>query len=58
MKTIVDYCIKAAHITKRIQDKSGKKLEDFIKLMPEDEEIKQLGEEVKTFAKQFPMPGL
>jgi glycine hydroxymethyltransferase len=57
MKKIAGFCIKAIEITKRVQEKSGKKLEDFIKMIPEDEEVPKLAEEVKAFAKQFPMPG-
>lgn len=57
MKKIAGFCLKAIEISKRVQEKSGKKLEDFLRLIPEDEEVPKLAEEVKAFAKQFPMPG-
>lgn len=57
MKYIAGYCLKAIEIAKRIQEKAGKKLEDFIKMIPEDPEVASLAAEVKAFASAYPMPG-
>jgi glycine hydroxymethyltransferase len=57
MAQIADYCVRAIAISKRVQEKAGKKLDDFVKYLPEDEEVPKLAAEVKAFASQFPMPG-
>lgn len=57
MKKIAHYCLKAIEISKRVQEKAGKKLEDFIRMIPEDPEVATLAVEVKQFASGFPMPG-
>ena len=57
MKQIAAFCIRTMEISKRVQAKVGKKLEDFVKAINEDEDVAKLSEEVKQFARSFPMPG-
>ena len=57
MEIIAKYLIKSIEISKRIQDKSGKKLVDFVNALHEDEEVKTISEQVKAFARQFSIPG-
>lgn len=58
METIADFLIKGIEIAKRVQDKVGKQLKDFIPALDDDEEIVRLGEEVKAFSAKYSMPGL
>ncbi len=48
---------EALSIALKIQEKSGPKLVDFVKLLDADEEIKGLRKRVNEFAASFPMPG-
>ena len=57
MKKIIDFCVRGIEVAKRIQEKSGKKLDDFMKALATDEEAPKIGAEVKAWASQFPMPG-
>ena len=38
--------------------KAGKKLVDFVAHLNEDEELNKTGEDVKTFARGFSIPGV
>jgi glycine hydroxymethyltransferase len=58
MEVVADFLIKGLEIAKRIQDKVGKQLKDFIPALEEEEELKKYGEEVKAFASQFSIPGV
>ena len=58
MEVIADFLIKGIEIAKRVQDKVGKQLKDFIPALEDDEEIVRLSEEVRAFASKFSMPGL
>jgi len=57
MEVIGKYLLKSIEISKRIQEKSGKKLVDFVNVLHTDEEVKAVSEEVKAFARQFSIPG-
>jgi len=58
METIATFLVKSIEISKRIQEKSGKKLVDFVPAVEQDEEVKQLASEVSAFAKQYSIPGV
>jgi len=58
MEIIANYLLKGIEISKRIQEKVGKQLKDFIPALEEDEELKNVAEEVKAFASKFSIPGL
>jgi len=48
---------EAVVIALKLQEKSGPKLKDFVKLLDGDEDIKSLREKVNQFTVKFPMPG-
>jgi len=48
---------EALEIALNIQEKSGPKLVDFVKMLGDDESIKALRGKVNAFARGFPMPG-
>uniref|UniRef100_A0A7R9WYA7 Serine hydroxymethyltransferase n=2 Tax=Craspedostauros australis TaxID=1486917 RepID=A0A7R9WYA7_9STRA len=48
---------EALEISLKIQEKTGKKLKDFIPELDNNEEIKTLRSKVNAFATTFPMPG-
>jgi len=52
--TFLDRVIK---ISVGIQEKSGKKLEDFVKSIEHNEDLIKLKHEVEEFSKKFPIPG-
>ena len=56
MERIADWLLKAVDIAKRLQDKSGKKLKDFLIAMAEDPELPVLQKEIEAFASSFDMP--
>ena len=58
MDQVAEFICKSVSISKRIQEVAGKKLVDFITHLEKDEEIKQVGEEVKAFARKFSIPGV
>jgi glycine hydroxymethyltransferase len=58
MDKVADFCVKTIAISKRIQEKAGKKLVDFVANLENDEELKACGEEVKVFAREFSIPGV
>ena len=58
MEIIAGYLVKSIEISKRLQEKSGKKLVDFVKHLEEDEEVKQLAGEVSAYSKKFSIPGV
>lgn len=58
METVASYLLKSVDISKRIQDKAGKKLVDFVANLKDDEELKTVAAEVQTFAKGFSLPGV
>jgi glycine hydroxymethyltransferase len=58
MEIIASFLVKAVDISLRVQEKAGKKLTDFIDHLAADEELKQVGDEVKAFATQFSIPGV
>lgn len=57
MDTIADLLTKAAQVARKIQDKTGPKLKDFLVELETSEDVKKLGEESQKFAKQFNIPG-
>jgi len=54
---IADFLDEALQIALKLQEKSGPKLKDFAKLLPESEEVNALRKKVNDFATKFPMPG-
>ena len=58
MKIIAKFLVQALEISKAVQEKSGKKLVDFVKGLEENDDLKRVGEEVKAFATQFSIPGV
>jgi glycine hydroxymethyltransferase len=58
MVKVAHFLDQAVKISIQIQSKTGKKLEDFIPAMNNNEEIIVLKEHVEAFSKKFPMPGL
>merc|ERR1712019_25857 len=52
-----EFLDKALKLALSIQEKSGPKLKDFVKLMEVNEEAVALRKEVEDFASGFPMPG-
>merc|ERR1712194_248037 len=52
-----DFLDKALKLALSIQEKSGPKLKDFVKLMNVSEEAVALKKEIEDFAIGFPMPG-
>jgi len=58
MAQIATFMLKAVEISKRAQEKAGKKLVDFVAHLADDEELKAMGEEVKAFAREFSIPGV
>ena len=51
METIADFLLKGIVVAKRIQDKVGKQLKDFVPALEDDEELKQLSDEVKAYSR-------
>lgn len=58
METIAAFLLRGIEISKKIQARVGKQLKDFLPALEEDEEIKQVGEEVKAFSTRFSIPGI
>ena len=58
MEVIAGFLLRAIAISKRIQGVVGKQLKDFLPAIESDEEIKQVGEEVKAFASKYSIPGI
>ncbi len=58
MEVIAQFLLRAISISKRIQGQVGKQLKDFLPALDADEEIKQVGEEVKAFASKYSIPGV
>jgi len=58
MDKVADWCVKAIKISVRLQEKVGKKLNDFLDALHADEETKAVCEEVKAFARKYSIPGL
>ena len=56
-RTVASFLLRAIDISKRIQEKKGKKLVDFLAGIHEDEEIVQVKKEVNEFASKFSIPG-
>mmetsp|Transcript_230 Transcript_230/g.553 ORF Transcript_230/g.553 Transcript_230/m.553 type:complete len:469 (+) Transcript_230:85-1491(+) len=52
-----DFLHRAVVIALAIQEKSGKKLKDFVAACEGNEEIAQLKSDVMAFSSKFPMPG-
>ncbi len=58
MVKIAGYLLKSIEISKRVQDKAGKKLVDFLPALEADEELHQVAAEVKAWAQKFSIPGV
>lgn len=58
MKVVAGFLVRAVALSLAIQEKSGKKLVDFVKGLEGSEDVKKLGDEVKAFASKFSLPGV
>jgi|TARA_B110001450_G_C17565087_1_gene458459 glycine hydroxymethyltransferase len=58
MEIVADFLVRSIKISLDVQEKSGKKLVDFVNGLNESQDLKALGEEVTAFAKQFSIPGV
>jgi len=58
MVKVAEWCIRVREISVRLQQQTGKKLADFLEAIHTDVEVKKVCEEVKTFARQYSIPGL
>lgn len=56
-EVVADFLDRVVKISLKIQEKTGPKLVDFVKELPNNEELKELRKDVEEFAKKFPMPG-
>lgn len=54
---IADFIDRVVKIALVVQEKSGKKIVDFVSALEHNEELKVLKTEVEKFAQAFPMPG-
>jgi len=57
MVKVAEFFDRGLKIAVKIQEKVGKLLKDFSAALETSEDMKQLKEEVESFAKGFPMPG-
>ncbi len=57
MDEVAEFLHRGSVIAKKIQNKVGKKLNAFVAELDHDPEVKQLGDDVQKFAKQFSIPG-
>jgi len=58
MERLAGYLVKAVAITKRVQEKSGKKLVDSVAALNGDEEVQGIADEIKQWARSFSIPGV
>lgn len=58
MAVVAGFLCRAIDISKAIQEKSGKKLVDFVAALDTNEDVKKCGEEVQAFASKFSLPGV
>lgn len=58
MEIVADYLVHSVKMAQRIQEKSGKKLVDFVAALDGDEELKTTAGKVHEWAKQFSIPGV
>lgn len=56
-RKVADFLHRGVQIGLKIQEKSGKKLVDFKKMLKGNEELDALRQDVETFASGFNMPG-
>lgn len=54
---IAEFLEEVLVASKKIQEKSGPKLKDFVALLDKDETLKSIRERVNKFSTGFPMPG-
>lgn len=58
-KSVSSFLIRSVNLAKEVQKTAGSsKLVDFVKACETSTAVRELGEEVKTFAKKYPFPGL
>jgi len=55
---VAGFLDRVVKVSIRIQEKVGKKLTDFVKVLEADSEIAEIRKEVEEFAKGFPLPGI
>lgn len=54
---VAEFLHRGVQIALKVQEKTGKKLVDFLPALDANEDLKKLGDDVVAFAKGFPMPG-
>ena len=54
---IADFLHEVLQATIKIQEKSGPKLKDFVAMLDDDADLKDIRSRVNAFATSFPMPG-
>jgi glycine hydroxymethyltransferase len=54
---IADFLHEVLQATLKIQEKSGPMLKDFVKMLEDDADLKDIRSRVNAFATSFPMPG-
>ncbi|KPI85102.1 Serine hydroxymethyltransferase [Leptomonas seymouri] len=58
-RQVAQFLIRSVQLSKEVQKAAGStKLLDFVKAARESQAVREMGEEVKAFARQFPYPGL
>jgi glycine hydroxymethyltransferase len=57
MDKIAEFLDRTIKVSIKLQEKSGKNLNDFIKALGSEDEIQKIAKEVENFATQFGIPG-
>lgn len=58
IREVAAYLDEACTLAQAIQKESGsKKLSDFVKVMKQDQRVKDLADDVQSFSRQFDIPG-
>ena len=57
MEIIADFISRIIKICLKVQESTGKNLNDFLKVIAESEDIKSISKEVEEFSVKFYLPG-
>ncbi|KAK4532304.1 hypothetical protein CCYA_CCYA11G3161 [Cyanidiococcus yangmingshanensis] len=57
LEQVADFLDQCVQIALRTQEQTGKKLSDFVAILPEHPDVLALRDQVERFATGFPMPG-
>lgn len=58
MDKIAEFMVRTLEVAKKVQDRSGAKLVDFLKEIENDKDVKQIEREVIQFSREFQVPGI